>query len=162
MEMLRFPGTSSSVWAPKIVALMGFSPFHLPTRQRQRLHCPSGWLRRLCCHHLHGRRALLTGGAAGSGMLCRSCRLKLFCISFMSNQLAENRGRGGETLAPFPSKKWCTKHKSLSLLREVSACPCPADLHQLSSLCVARPAEADRTAQPNKGCFVPKHFQAVQ
>lgn len=44
MEMLRFPGTSSSVWAPKIVALMGLSPFHLPTLQRERLRFPSGQL----------------------------------------------------------------------------------------------------------------------
>lgn len=44
MEMLRFPGTSSSVWAPKIVALMGLSPFDLPTLQRERLHFPSGQL----------------------------------------------------------------------------------------------------------------------
>lgn len=51
---------------------------------------------------------------------------------------------------------------SLSLLREFGADPCPAGFHQLSSPCMAKPAEADRTAQLNKGCFARKYFQAVQ
>jgi len=88
MEMLRFPGTSSSVCVPKIVALMGLSPFGLPTLQRERLHLPSGELPQAVLWPPGLPQGAGRGAAAG-------CRLKSSCISFMSNQLAENWGRGG-------------------------------------------------------------------
>lgn len=90
MEMLRFPGTSSSVWAPKIVALMGLSPFDLTTLQRERLHFPSGQLlQAVPSPSARTMKPAITMGAVESGTLCCSCQLKSFCISFMSNQLAE-------------------------------------------------------------------------
>lgn len=140
MEMLRFPGTSSSVWAPKIVALMGLSPLDLPTLQRERLCFLTGQLPRA------EPWPSVRPGRAGSGVLRCSCQLKACCISFMSNHLVENQKEKKKNqtqilFCPFASvlKELNAPNTQGLALGEGGAGPCPAGCDQLHSPRVAEP-----------------------
>lgn len=122
MEMLRFPGTSSSVWAPKIVALMGLSPFDLPSLQRERLYFPSGQLpQAVLSPSAHAMRPANQGCCRE-----RNAVLQLSAEVFLSVFHVKPTGRklGGHTtdqtlvVCPFPLvlKKiitLCTKHSEV-------------------------------------------------